>query len=426
MNPHTLVVSTSRAALALFAAIGLAFAQESSPTEVPWDDTLPPGTAVHVTRALAESSRHGEWVDIGMQDGTKLNTWVVYPERKDTAGVVLVIHDIRGMSDWIRAVGDQLAQDGFIAVVPDFLSGKGEGGGGTAALGRDVGQAIRRLTGEEVAARLDAAMDYGKALPAANGKTGVIGFCWGGTQSFGYASAQPKLAAAVVYYGNVPDSTATSVPEDRIAAIGAPVLGLYGGNDARINATLPPTIAAMKKHGKTYEPHTFDGAGHGFLGRQDGADGKNLAAAQQAWPLTLTFLRQHLSAGAVPLAAAAQQDQATDAKVRELLAMTGAGDMGVQVMDGMLEQFRQMPGLPEGFIEAFQKLAKPESLVDLVVPIYRKHMDEATIDASLAFYRTPSGRKLLAAQPAIVKESMAAGQEWGKNLAAEVMRTLRR
>ena len=238
MNPHTLVASPSRAALlALFCSTSLALAQESAPTEVPWDDTLPPGTAAHVTRALAESSRHGEWVDIGMRDGAKLNTWVVYPERKDKAGVVLVIHDIRGMSDWIRAVGDQLAQDGFIAVVPDFLSGKGEGGGGTAALGRDVGQAIRRLTGEEVVARLDAAMDYGKALPAANGKTGVIGFCWGGTQSFGYALAQPKLAAAVVYYGNVPDSTATAVPEDKIAAIVAPVLGLYGGNDARINAT---------------------------------------------------------------------------------------------------------------------------------------------------------------------------------------------
>ena len=428
MNPHTLVASPSRAALlALFSSIGLAFAQESAPTDVPWDDTLPPGTAAHVTRALAESSRHGEWVDISMQDGTKLNTWVVYPERKDKAGVVLVIHDIRGMSDWIRAVGDQLAQDGFIVVVPDFLSGKGEGGGGTAALGPDVGQAIRKLTGEEVAARLDAAMDYGMALPAANGKTGVIGFCWGGTQSFGYALAQSKLAAAVVYYGNVPDSTATAVPEDKIAAIVAPVLGLYGGNDARINATLPPTLAAMKKHGKTYEPHTFDGAGHGFLGRQDGADGKNLAAARRAWPLTLTFLRQHLFAAA-PLAAAPHQDQGpgTDAKVRELLALTGAGEIGVQLMDGMLEQFRQMPGLPEGFIEAFQKLAKPESLVDLIVPIYRKHLDEATIDASLAFYRTPNGRKLLAAQPAIATESMATGQEWGKNLGAEVMRTLRR
>ena len=160
-------------------------------------------------------------MDITLPDDGKLNAWVVYPERQDKAGVVLVIHDIRGLSDWIRAVGDQLAQDGFIAVVPDFLSGKGPEGGGTASLGREVGQTIRRLTGEEVAVRLNAAMAYGASLPASNGKTGVLGFCWGGTESFRYAIMQPKLAASVVFYGNVPDSTATEVPEERIAEIQA-------------------------------------------------------------------------------------------------------------------------------------------------------------------------------------------------------------
>ena len=137
-------------------------------------------------------------------------------------------------------------------------------------------------------------MEYGKALPASNGKTAVLGFCWGGTQSFGYALAQPKLDGAVVYYGNVPDSTATAVPNERIAKIGAPVLGLYGGNDARINATLPPTIAAMMQHAKVFEFHSFEGAGHGFLHRQDGADGANLAGTRAAWPLTLAFLRRHV------------------------------------------------------------------------------------------------------------------------------------
>jgi carboxymethylenebutenolidase len=283
-----------RAALAASVLTAAALAQDPAAVEMPWDDALPPGTQAHVERALAETPRHGEWVDIALSDGTKLNTWVVYPERKDKAGVVLVIHDIRGMSDWIRAVGDQLAQDGFIAVVPDFLSGKGEGGGGTASFGREVGQAIRKLTGEEMSSRLDAAMAYGRKLPASNGKTGVVGFCWGGTQSFGYALAQAQLHAAVVYYGNVPDSTADSVPDERIAKIGAKVLGLYGGNDARINATLPPTIASMIKHDKTYEFHTFEGAGHGFLHRQDGAGGANLTASRLAWPLTLAFLRRHL------------------------------------------------------------------------------------------------------------------------------------
>jgi carboxymethylenebutenolidase len=264
------------------------------PIDVPWNDALPPGTAAHVEKALAESSRHGEFVDIALEGGAKLNAWVVFPERKEKAGVVLLIHDIRGMSDWIRAVGDQLAQDGFVAIVPDFLSGKGPDGGGTASLGKDVGQTIRKLDEKEVKARLDAAMAYGKALPAANGKTAVLGFCWGGTQSFAYALAQPDLHASVVFYGSVPGSTDKAVPEERIAAIKAPVLGLYGGNDARINATLPPTIAAMMKHEKTYEFHTFEGAGHAFTSRQDGAAGANLSAVQHAWPLVLTFLRRHL------------------------------------------------------------------------------------------------------------------------------------
>lgn len=278
----------------ILAAAGRAQGRESAAIDVPWNDALPPGTAAHVTRALDESSRHGEFVDIALADGKQLNTWVVYPERADKAGVVLVIHDIRGMSDWIRAVGDQLAQDGFVAVVPDFLSGMGPDGGGTASLGRDVGQTIRKLDEATVAARLDAARVWATALPAANGRIAVLGFCWGGTQSFGYALHQPKLDAAVVFYGNVPGATATAVPAERMRGIAAPVLGLYGGNDARINATLPPTIAAMLELGKTYEFHTFEGAGHGFVGRQDGADGANLVATQHAWPMVLAFLRRHL------------------------------------------------------------------------------------------------------------------------------------
>lgn len=283
-----------RVALPFLTLVCALAAQEPAAAFVPWNDALPPGTAAHVEKALADSSRHGEWVDIALPDGGKLNSWVVYPERQDKAGVVLVIHDIRGMSDWIRAVADQLAQDGFVAIVPDFLSGKGPDGGGTRSLGKDVGQTIRQLTEPEVQARLDAAKAYGEQLPASNGKTAVLGFCWGGTQSFAYALLQPKLAASVVFYGNVPGSTATAAPDDRIAKIEAPVLGLYGGNDARINTTLPPTIAAMQKAGKTYEFHTFEGAGHAFTSRQDGADGANLSATQHAWPLALTFLRRHL------------------------------------------------------------------------------------------------------------------------------------
>jgi len=263
------------------------------PIDVPWNDAIPPGTADHATRALQESSRHGEWVKIKMADGTDLNSWVVYPERATKAGVMLVIFDINGMRDLARAMGDQLAQDGFIAIVPDFLSGKGPNGGGSESLGpQGIGPAIQTLTPDDVVARLNAAMDYGKKLPASNGKTGVVGFCWGGSQSFLYASRQPALNAAVVYYGSAPGTAETY--EQTLANVKAPVLGLYAGNDARIGMTVPPTEAAMKKLGKSYEIHTYEGAGHGFMFAQAGAGGANLKAAQDSWPTVLAFLRKGL------------------------------------------------------------------------------------------------------------------------------------
>ncbi len=274
-------------------AQGGARGPQTPPIDVPWNDAIPPGTADHATRALAESSRHGEWVDIAMKDGTKLNSWVVYPERPDKAGVVLVIFDINGMRDLPRALGDQLAQDGFIAIVPDFLSGKGPNGGGSAELGTAVGQAIRTLTNDDVNARLDAAMAYGRKLPASNGKTGVIGFCWGGARSFAYAAHQPNLDAAVVYYGEAPGSGDNTL-DTALANLKAPVLGHYAGNDARIGATVPATQEAMKKLGKSYDVHTYEGAGHGFMFAQAGAGGANLKAAQQSWPITLKFFRDHL------------------------------------------------------------------------------------------------------------------------------------
>ena len=261
--------------------------------DVPWNDAIPPGIADHAARALKESSRHGEWADVKLADGGVLKSWVVYPERAQKAGVVLVIHDIRGLSDMARALGDQLAQDGFIAIVPDFLSGKGPNGGGTESLGADVGKTIQSLTPADVVARLNAAMEYGRKLPASNGKTGVVGFCWGGARSFGFAAAQPSLNAAVVYYGDAPGS-ADSSQETTLANVKAPVLGLYAGNDARINATLPPTQAAMQKLGKSYDVRTYEGAGHGFMFSQGGAGGANLKAAQESWPVVLQFFRKHL------------------------------------------------------------------------------------------------------------------------------------
>jgi carboxymethylenebutenolidase len=254
---------------------------------VPRNEALP-ADADQAKEALAKSPRHGEWVDIKLPDGGKLVTWVVYPETKSKAGVVIVIHEIFGLSDWARGVADQLAKEGFIALAPDLLSGKGPNGGGTDSLGEDVGKVIRTLTPEDVALRLNAVRDYALKLPASNGKAGSVGFCWGGTASFAYAAAQPKLDAAVVYYGTSPVDAAA------YAKISSPVLGLYGGDDARVDATIPTAEAEMKKLNKRYTPRVFEGAGHGFLRQLSAKDGANLKAAEQAWPATLAFFRELL------------------------------------------------------------------------------------------------------------------------------------
>lgn len=245
---------------------------------------IPPGEDA-AKQHLTISPRHGELVSVDV-DGTAVRTWVVYPERKDKAPVVIVIHEIFGLTDWIRAVADQLAADGFIAVAPDLLSGKGPNGGGTDAYSdRDaVTKAVSGLAPDEVVKRLNGVRDYALKLPAASGKSASMGFCWGGGASFRYAAAQPQLDAAVVYYGPPPPDLTT---------VRAPVLGLYGGDDARITSTVEETRTKMKELGKMYDAHVFPGAGHGFLRAQAGQNGANAKAASEAWPLTVSFLRDH-------------------------------------------------------------------------------------------------------------------------------------
>jgi carboxymethylenebutenolidase len=237
--------------------------------------------------ALNTSPRHGEYVDVPVQ-GVPVRTWVVYPERKDKAPVVIVIHEIFGLSDWIRGVADQLAAEGFIAVAPDLISGRGPNGGGTDSVATrdDVVKLVRELTPADVDARLNAVRAWALAQPSANGKSATVGFCWGGGTSFRYATSQPALNAAVVYYGTAPDAST-------FGAAHAPVLGFYGGDDARVTSTVAPTDTAMKAAGKAYESHVFDGAGHGFLRAQADRNGANMRATEQAWPRTLEFIRQN-------------------------------------------------------------------------------------------------------------------------------------
>jgi carboxymethylenebutenolidase len=242
-----------------------------------------------VADRLARSPRHGEYVMIRTGPADSVRAWVVYPERATKAPVVVVVHEIFGLSTWIRGVADQLAADGYIAIAPDLLTGKATPVAGSDTLTQDVAVAtIRTLDMAVVQRQLAAVGAYGMSLPAAEQRYGTVGFCWGGGASFAHAVANPTgLGAAVVYYG-------TSPALSSLASVRAPVLGLYAGEDARVDATVPPADSAMRALGRRFEPHTFAGAGHGFLRQQDGKNGANLAATRQAWPLTIAFFRANL------------------------------------------------------------------------------------------------------------------------------------
>jgi len=234
---------------------------------------------------LAHSPIRAEWVDIPM--GTaKLHARITYPQGSGKAPVVIVMTGANGLNDWHRSVGDQLSREGFIAVSPDIHSGFGPNGGNwdSFEFPDDVVKATGRITRDEVMRRYKAARDYALKLPQANGKTASIGFCAGGTNSFALAGEVPELNAAVVYYGTAPN-------EATMAKIKAPVLGLYAQIDARITETVEPTVAAMKKLGKVYEPHIYKNATHGFLEYQN--LGENTAATTDAWPRTIAFLKEN-------------------------------------------------------------------------------------------------------------------------------------
>jgi len=230
---------------------------------------------------LAKSPRHQEWVKV-KNGNREVSSFLVYPEAKGKATAVVVIHEIFGMSDWVQSLTDQLAEAGYIAIAPDLLSGMGPNGGGTneirATDTNAVGKAIRDLPPDQITGDLNAVADYVSKLAGANGKVVVAGFCWGGSQTFRYATNNPKLKAAFVFYGSAP-AKEQEVDKEALARIGAPVYGFYAGNDARINATLPKTTDAMKELGKKYDPVTYEGAGHGFM--RAGEDPANTVEANK-------------------------------------------------------------------------------------------------------------------------------------------------
>jgi carboxymethylenebutenolidase len=222
---------------------------------------------------LEKSTRHREWVTV-KHDGRSVEAYIAYPEVANKAPVVLVIHEIFGLSDWAQLVTDEFAEAGYIAIAPDLLSGKGPNGGGTKTMDANmVGQAIRDLQPDQITADLNAAADYALKQPAANGKLFVAGFCYGGSQSFRYATNRPDLKGTFSFYGPAPT-------DDSLNRIKAPVYGFYGGNDARVTATVEPTKAKMAAAGKAYNPTIYEGAGHGFM--RGGEDPTSTAATHAA------------------------------------------------------------------------------------------------------------------------------------------------
>lgn len=237
--------------------------------------------AVAQENRLENSPRHLEWIEVQHGD-RKVKCFIAYPEVADKAHAVIVIHEIFGLTDWVRGVTDQLAEAGYIAIAPDLLSGMGPDGGGTESLGGfdGVRGVIGNLPPDQITADLDAVAKYVSALPAANGTLSVSGFCWGGGQSFRYATNNKDLKAAFVYYGSPPESA------EAIGRINCPVYGFYGENDARINATIPKTEEMMKAAGKRFEPVIYPGAGHGFMRAGEQATDPNDAnrkARDEAW-----------------------------------------------------------------------------------------------------------------------------------------------
>lgn len=247
-----------------------------------------PAAADDAEARLNASPRHTEWVEIEA-DGDSISAFIVYPERADNAPVVIVVHEIFGLSDWVRAVADQFAAEGFIAVAPDMLSGHGPNGGSSGLTNQEGARLVSGLDRDEVNRRLTMTAAYATALPAATDSFGVIGFCWGGSTVFNFATVNPDLDAAAVYYGTSADTAA-------LATIEAPVMGFYGGEDQRVNATIDAAKTEMDQLEKPYEPNIYEGAGHGFLRAQNDRDGANLRAAEEAWAATLEFFRAQLEA----------------------------------------------------------------------------------------------------------------------------------
>ncbi len=238
--------------------------------------------AVRSRTTLDPITTHGEWVHI-KNGADSIRAYVAYPERKAKAPAVIVIHEIYGLTDWEPTVADRLAKEGYVAVLPDLLSSRYGKSPADADSGRKL---VAELEPDRITSDLDAVYAYVNGLPAVlKDRIGTIGFCWGGGQSFRYATHNPNLRAVVVCYGPAPDTAG-------IRRIKAPVLGVYGENDARITGSLSEVAAQMQSAGKTFTSEVYPGTGHGFL--KPGREGSDGPQVQRAWTRILQFYHARL------------------------------------------------------------------------------------------------------------------------------------
>lgn len=240
------------------------------------------------TSRLETTPRHDEWVDV-KSDARTIRTYVVYPQRSDRGPAIVIIHENRGLTDWVRTVADRLAEQGYIALAPDLLSGTAPNGGGTKDFPSEdaAREAIGKLQRDKVLDDLRAVVAHAKSIPSANGRVSVGGFCWGGGRTWDAANGIAGLSAAYVFYGTGPQDA------DGVARVDAPVYGFFGGNDARVNATIPKSEELVRAAGKSFEPVIYEGAGHAFMRLGEAADGEpaNRKAQTDAWARWIQLLR---------------------------------------------------------------------------------------------------------------------------------------
>jgi carboxymethylenebutenolidase len=247
------------------------------------------------TQKLEKSTHRQEWVQIS-REGRTLKAWVVYPELKEKAPVVLVLHEVFGLTDSTRNTADQIAAMGYIAITPDMLSGFGPNGGDISSFpsSRTASQMMTGLEDEVVNANLGAWIDYGNKLPASNGKLAVVGLSWGGGAAFRYTTTQPKDVKAVFVFYDVGPPAVTqgskrgmglnTYPVDKI---NVPVYGFYPSKDTRVMNSLQATRDAMATAGKKFDPVIYEDADHAYMRvGEDPANGNPANAAAVKSSLT--------------------------------------------------------------------------------------------------------------------------------------------